>query len=556
VKDLFAILVVARSRWSWMAAGILLAVAVVAANSLLMAVSGWFITAMAVAGVSKISFNYFVPSAAIRALAIGRTVGRYLERLVTHGAAFRILADLRVWLFCRLVPLSPSVLERYASGELAGRLRSDIDALETLYLRIIVPLATGVLTIVAAALFVACWSWTAALVLIAALAVPGFALPLFSRWQAETHGRQATILAGELRSAVTDGISGGAELVLLGAVEKHAATVDDISVRLIVEQDRLAAVNAGNLAALLLSAGAGGAALLLVCAAEVHAGVLTGPQLVMLLLFATAVFEAAGGMPPALQLLPAAAESARRITELAARALPVAEPRSPQALPDSLSLSLRNVSFSYDGERQVLHGFNLELPPGSWVALTGDSGSGKSTVAEILLRFRDYEGSITLGGSELRTLAADDLRLLIAALPQKPHIFNTTIRENLLLARPAATDAEIAAAVHDAMLDEWLARLPDGLETRVGEGGSAVSGGEARRIAVARTLLKDAPLVILDEPTEGLDAVTELRLLERLDRRLRGKSLLIISHRPAPLAFVDRVVRMDEADGLRDSGSH
>jgi len=197
----------------------------------------------------------------------------------------------------------------------------------------------------------------------------------------------------------------------------------------------------------------------------------------MLLLFAAAVFEAAAGMPPALQLLPAAAESARRITELAARALPVAEPRSPQALPDSLSLSLHNVSFSYDGERQVLHGFNLELPPGSWVALTGGSGSGKSTVAEILLRFRDYEGSITLGGSELRTLAADDLRLLIAALPQKPHIFNTTIRENLLLARPAATDAEIAAAVHDAMLDEWLARLPDGLETRVGEGGSAVSGG-------------------------------------------------------------------------------
>lgn len=553
MKDLLTILAVARSRWSWMAAGIMLAVTVVAANAMLMAVSGWFITAMAVAGVSKVSFNYFAPAAAIRALAISRTVGRYLERLVTHGAAFRILAELRLWLFRKLVPLSPGLLERYASGELAGRLRSDIDALETLYLRIITPLATGIITICGATLFAACWSRKAAFVLFISLALPGFVLPQFARWIAEVHGRKATALAGELRTAVTDGISGGAELVLLGAVEKHAAAVDELSTRLIVEQDRLAAVNAGNLAALLLSAGTGGVALLLIGVAQVHAGELTGPQLVMLLLFAAAVFEAVGGMPAALQLLPAAAESARRITELSAAALPVAEPLSLQALPASFSLSMKNVSCSYDGDRDVLSCFNLDLPPGSRVALTGDSGSGKSTVAEILLRFREYRGSITLGGCELQSLATDDLRLLIAALPQKPHIFNTSIRDNILLAKPAATAAEIAAVVHDAVLDEWVARLPEGLETRVGEGGSAVSGGEARRIAVARTLLKDAPLVILDEPTEGLDATTEQKLLERLVARLKGKSLLVITHRPAPLAIVDKVIRMDEAGSLPEN---
>ncbi len=549
MRDLLTILAVARSRWSWMVAGVLLGVAVVAANAMLMAVSGWFITSMAVAGLSKVSFNYFVPAATIRALAIGRTVGRYLERLVTHGAAFRILAELRLWLFCKLVPLSPGLLERYASGELAGRLRSDIDSLETLYLRIIAPLATGVITISVATLVVAFWSKTAAIVLFMGLAVPGFILPLFARWLAEAHGRESTALTGALRTAVTDGISGKAELLLLGAVEKHAATVDDLSARLIFEQDRLAAVSAGNLAALLLSAGAGAAALLLVCTAQVNAGALTGPQLVMLLLFSAALFEAAGGMPAAMQLLPAAAASAGRITELTAAALPVAEPLLPQVLPTGFALSLQDVSFSYAGDNQVLSGFNLELPQGARVALTGDSGSGKSTVAEILLRFRDYQGSITLGGRELKTLAADDLRLLIAALPQKPHIFNTTIRENLRLARPEASAAEIAAVVYDAVLDEWIARLPDGLDTRVGEGGSAVSGGEARRIAVARTLLKDAPLVILDEPTEGLDAGTEQKLLERIDCRLQGKSLLVITHRPAPLAIVDRVVRMGAETG-------
>lgn len=545
MKNLLIILKVARSRWSWMAAGILLGVAVVAANALLMAVSGWFITAMAVAGVTKISFNYFVPSAAIRALAISRTVGRYLERLVTHTAAFRILAELRVWLFRKLVPLSPGVLERYASGELAGRLRSDIDSLETLYLRIIAPLATGIFSICAASLFVALWNTNAAIVLFLSLALPGFILPLFARWLAEAPGRKAVLLAGDLRTAVTDGISGGAELVLLGAVEKHAAKVDDLSGRLIVEQDRLGAVSAANLASLLLAAGAGGAALLLVCAAQVEAGYMSGPQLVMVLLFAAALFEAAGGMPAALLLLPSAAAAAARITGLSAAVLPVAEPLVPQALPTIFSLVMQNVSFSYDGDTKVLNGFNLELPAGSRIALTGDSGSGKSTVAEILLRFRDYQGSITLGGEELQTLAADDLRLLVAVLPQRPHIFNSTIKENIILAKPEASMEEIAAVVHDAMLDEWIASLPDGLDTRVGEGGGAISGGEARRIAVARTLLMDRPLVILDEPTEGLDAGTEQRLLQRIDQRLQGKSLLVITHRSAPLAIVDRVVTMD-----------
>lgn len=544
MRDLLTILVVARSRWGWLVAGVLLGVAVIAANALLMAVSGWFITSMAVAGISKASFNYFVPAAAIRALAISRTVGRYIERLVTHAAAFRMLAELRVWLFGKLVPLSPGLLERYASGELAGRLRSDIDSLENLYLRIIAPLATGIVTICAATLFVAYWSGTAAAVLCVALAVPGFILPLISRWLAESHGRRATVLAGELRAAVNDGISGGAELVLLGAVETHAAGVDDLSARLIGEQDKVAAVGAANLAGLLLAAGAGGAALLLVGAAEVHAGLLSGPELVMLLLFAAAVFEATGGMPTALQLLPAAAASAGRITALSAAELPVAEPQSPQELPATYALSLKNVSFSYDGDKPALTDFTLQLPPGARIALTGDSGSGKSTLAEILLRFRDYRGSITLGGRELRTLAADDLRLLIAALPQRPHLFNTTIRENILLARPQASAEELAAVVHDAVLDEWVARLPAGLDTRVGEEGSAVSGGEARRIAVARTLLKDAPLVILDEPTEGLDSDTERKLLERIDLRLKGKSLLLITHRQLPLAIVDRIITL------------
>jgi ATP-binding cassette subfamily C protein CydC len=176
--------------------------------------------------------------------------------------------------------------------------------------------------------------------------------------------------------------------------------------------------------------------------------------------------------------------------------------------------------------------------------LTGPSGVGKSTVAEILLRFRPYGGSVTVGGGEIRDLAADDLHGLIAALPQRPHLFNATISDNILLGNPEAEDDKLCEALEDAGLAAWIAALPLGLDTPVGEGGSAVSGGEARRIALARALVKDAPIMILDEPTEGLDAVTEQEVVARLAERTRGKTLLVITHRPACLALADRVVRM------------
>ena len=542
MRELVKIVMAARSQWGWMAAGILIGVAVIAANSLLMAVSGWFIASMAVAGVTKVSFNYFVPSAAIRALAISRTIGRYIERLVTHGAAFRALSGLRLWLFMRLAPLSPALLERYSSGDLSGRLRNDIDSLETLYLRIIAPLLTGAISMIGATLFVAFWSRSASLALCSSLVVSGLLLPMAVRRLSAVHGRESSASAGELRSLVTEGISGGAELILLGAVEKHAEQVDALSARLVSSQEKLASAGALAASGVILSAAAGLAAVLISGSASVIQGEMTGPQLVMLLLFSAAVFEAAGGMPSAMQMLPSAMESARRITELSEATPPVPEPPNPLGLPSDTSISFRNVSFAYDDSAPVLSGFYLDLPKGVKVVLTGRSGSGKSTLAQILLRFRNYGGSVTIGGTELDLLSADELRTLISAVLQQPHIFNTTIRDNVTVSRPSATNEEISSAVYDAVLDEWIAGLPEGLDTIVGEMGSAVSGGEARRIAVARALLQKAEIYILDEPTEGLDADTERKLLERVARRLEGKTLVLISHRPAAAEIVDTVV--------------
>lgn len=550
MDELIRILSVARSQWLRMVGGILLAIAVMLANALLMAISGWFIASMAVAGVTGVAFNYLIPAAAIRAFAILRTVGRYGERLVTHEAGFRVLALLRVWFFRRLEPLAPAGLERYTAGDVAGRLRSDVDALESLYLRIVLPLATGVVAILLATFFVACWNLAAATALLLALLAAGLFLPLLARRLAREPGRQAVEMAGELRSVVTEGLQGGEELLLLGAVELQAARVEQLSAQLVAEQEKLARINGLTLAGGVVCAGLGLAGVLAGAGAAVGSGTLAGPLLVMLLLFAGASFEAAAGMPMALQLLPGCRESIRRIRELADAPLPVPEPSQPAALPFKYDIVFKDVTFAYDPALPVLQDFSFTIRAGERLALAGPSGSGKSSIAELLLRFRPYSGSITIGGSEVRDLASDELLRLIAAVPQRPHLFNSSIRDNLLLANPVATDTELQQALADALLTDWVAALPEGLETRVGEGGSAVSGGEARRIALARALLKETPIVILDEPTEGLDLATEEKVIARLATRLSGKTVLIITHRPACLALANRVVWMTPSKGL------
>ena len=540
MRELLRMLKPARQHWRWMVGGIGLGVAVIAANVALMAISGWFIASMAVAGASHASFNYFFASASIRALAILRALGRYGERLVSHEAAFHILASLRVWLFKRLIPLAPAGLESYAGGDLAGRLRADVDSLENLYLRIIAPLATGAFTILLAGLFVLVWSGSAALMLVGLLLLAGLLLPLLARHLAAQPGKRSTELAGALRTSVTEGLQGAEELLLLGATDKQARTVEELSSGLIRQQLRLGQISSLTLAGVTSCGALAMAGLALVCIPLVQAGQLAGPNLVMLLLFSAATFEAVGPLAHSLQLIPATSEAIRRIRELADAPLPLPEPLQPQTA-DSCTIVLNQVSCSYGDGQSVLEQFSLTVNPGERVAVVGPSGSGKSTLIELLLRFRPYQGTITIGGVELRESTSDELARMVAAVPQQPHLFNSTIRENILLGREIS-DEQLHAALSDSGLAEWVATLPQGLDTPVGETGSAVSGGEARRIALARALVSNAPILLLDEPTEGLDGATEQSVVERLKLRLQGTTLLVVTHRTACLQLVERVV--------------
>ncbi len=542
---------ISRNQWPWMSAGIILGVVVVAANAMLMAVSGWFIASMAVSGSSGVAFNYFFPSAGIRFLAIVRSVGRYAERLVTHEATFRNLSEMRVWLFRRFIPLAPACLERYAGGDVAGRLRADVDSLESLYVRIIAPIAVGGLSILSALLFLLWISPSSAAVMFLFLLMAGVALPWVVHYFSEVPGRKAAELSAGLRSKVTEGLQGVEELILLGAVERQAALVDALSENVIAEQGCLGRINGLSLAGSVLCAGCGVAAVLLTGSMQVIAHQTPAPNLVLLLLFSAATFEAAGLLPAALHLLPAARKSAARIFELADAPVPVPDPPVSHVTPSGGRICFTNVSASYLPGEPVLHNVSLTVPEGGRVVLSGTSGVGKSLLLEILLRFRTYEGSVTVGGVEISTISKERLMAMIAVVPQHPHLFNGTIRDNILLGNRSADEAELQQALRDSCLDLWVAGLPLGLDTAVGINGSAVSGGEARRIALARALLKDAAILLLDEPTEGLDGATERRVVSHLAARFGGAhatTLLVVSHRPACLTLGDSIVHLNNSN--------
>ena len=531
--DLLRLIVLFRPYWRWMAAGAALALATVLANVALMAVAGWFIASMALAGVTHVAFDYFTPSALIRACAIVRTAGRYAERLVTHEATFRLLARLRVWFYVRIEPLAPAGLERVRGADLVTRIQSDIDSLSNLYLRTLVPVATGVAGTLVVVAVAAAFSGPVAGVLLLFLVLAGAVLPGLNLVWTREPSRASVALRAELQETVVDSLQGLGELQVFGAAQRYAEKVDRLSARLIDEQAKLSRVKGISQGALAVCAsGAMWCALLLAIPGVVSAA-LAPADIAMLALLVLASFEVVMPISTALQLVGESLAAARRIFELVDAPPGVEDPPAPAALPAGNDLSVRNLSFRYDEVLpSVLRDLSFELPAGGRLAVVGASGAGKSTIVQLLLRFRDYSaGSIQLGGVELRECAAAAVRTRIAVVSQDTYLFNDTIRANLLVARPDADQARLEAACRDAQLHDFIAGLPRGYDTQIGEAGARLSGGQARRLAVARALLVDAPILVLDEPTEGLDTLTEQALMAALDKLMAGRSVLLITHK-------------------------
>jgi ATP-binding cassette subfamily C protein CydC len=559
MKDLLRLAGLLVPQWRRVLLGTALALATVLANIGLLALSSWFIASMAIAGSLGAAMDYTLPAVGVRALAIIRATGRYAERLVNHDTTFRILSSLRLWFYERIEPLAPARLSAFRSGDLLARIRADIDSLDDYYVRGIVPALAALLAGACILPFLSRYDPRLAWIDCLGLVFAGLAAPLALSALAARPGRESLLGSAELRASIVEEIEGMADLIALGAVAAHARRMDETAARLDHSQGRLASLRGlGEAAAVAASSiTVWGAAFVLV--AIVGSGGLPPADLAMLTVFVLASFETTLSLPTAIQKAGEMASAAKRLFEIidAEPAVPQCPSRPPASPGRSADLFVRGLRFRYTSDLPpVFDGFSLDLPAGARLGLAGPSGAGKSSLVSLLLRFWDYQdGSIELAGRDLRSFAPEDARRFFSVVPQAPFLYHASIRDNLLFAaRPEGgdpgpeEDARLLEAVEAARLSELLSKLPEGLDAIVGETGRAVSGGELQRIAVARAFLKDAPIYLFDEPTEGLDDRGADALLETIVGRLDGKSILIISHRERDLAITDRVLRIGHGD--------
>ncbi len=485
---------------------------------------------------------------AVRALSVGRGVSRYLERLTSHDVAFRVLADIQVAIYRRLERLAPAGLAAFRSGDLLATLISDVDATQDLFIRGIGPPLAAALVGAGAVTVCLLVLTPAGGVLALGLLTAGAVVPLLAVVASRRAARVTAAARGELSAAVTDLLSGAAELHAFGAQDAALAAAAEADGKLTAQARRLAAAN--GLGSGLISALTGLTVwgVLVLGVAAVGNGTLTRVPLAVLTLTALASFEAVTLMPAAALQLGSARASGRRIGAVLDTPDPVADPPAPRPLPAApVHLQLSGVQVRYQpGGPLALDGFDLDLPPGKRVALIGPSGAGKSTVATVLLRFCDPAGGrVTLDGADLASYGADAVRTIIGGCPQDPYVFDASIRDNLRLARSGATDDDLAAAAARARLLPWIDSLPLGWDTPVGTHGAAMSGGERQRLALARALLADPAVLILDEPTAHLEPELRAALTADLLALTAGRATLLITHELAGLDQVDEIVVLD-----------
>ncbi len=572
--SLWRTLAIARSAAGRLALATLLGAGSLAAAIGLIATSAWLISRSSqrpqesAIAVAIVGVQFF---------ALSRGLCRYAERLVGHDAAFRVLADLRVSVYERLERLAPLGLPAFRRGELLARMVHDVDSLQDVLLRVVPPFAIALL--VGAATVVAVWLMLAAAgaILLVALLLAGVLVPwLTGRLATRTEARQAAA-RGELTASVVDLLEGAPELIVNGAMAaqlKRTRAADAELTGLASASARTAGIGQG-LTRLCSGLAMWGA--LLVGVAAVHSGHMNGVLLAGIALIPLVAFELVTDLPGATQTLARVRRAAARIQEVLDTQPPVAEPAHPVALPDAppYALRVRGLRARYPGaERWALDGVDLDLRPGRRVAVVGPSGAGKSTLAGVLLRFLDYaDGSVTLdgvvalggaaavggqratltnggpiarpGGVQLADLDGEDCRRVVGLVAQDAHIFDSTLEENLRLARRDASEAQLRDALASTQLLDWVERLPLGLQTEVGERGARMSGGQRQRLALARALLADFLILVLDEPGEHLDTQTADAILADLLRITRERATLLITHRLQGLQELDEILVLD-----------
>ena len=556
MRDLLPYLKLYKKHWFGLSLGMLLAFLTLAASVGLLTLSGWFISAAAVAGltIARETFNYMLPGAGVRGAAMARTAGRWGERVVSHNATFKLLTDLRIFFFKKLTPLIPGRVSTMRDADLLNRLVADVDAMDHVYLRLISPVIVGVFGILSLTAVLAFFDWHLALLLGGILTVMLLVWPVLFYKLGKHNGEHLTQNKAQLRVATLDWLQGYSELSLFGAEERNRNVILEKQKQLLSNQF----VNAnltGMASGLLMLANGLTLVAMLWFAADGVGGRAPDPWIALFAFATMASFEILMPIAGAFQYLGQTLTSARRLNEITLAEPDVIFPEQSKREDKPLDIEFSKVDFTYpDGQQKVLKDLTLSLPLGSKTAIVGQTGSGKSTLIQLLCRYWDVnQGQVSIGGAPLQDWSESDLRAAITVVSQRVDVLNGTLRDNLLLAAPEATDEQLA----DILTKVDLANLLEepGLNAWLGDGGRQLSGGEKRRIGIARALLRDAPILLLDEPTEGLDKRTEQTVMELFKEHFANKTVVFITHRLIELESMDNICLMEQGE-IIEQGSH
>jgi ATP-binding cassette subfamily C protein CydC len=503
-----------------------------------------------------------VPIVGVRFFGLARGIFRYMERYVSHDTTFRLISRLRVWFYQALEPLAPARLMQYQSGDLLNRIHHNINSLEEFYVRAVAPPLVWLLVTTTASALLAVFSIQLGLILLVFQLLAGLIIPILVRRVSQNAEGTMINKRAELSAVLVDSIQGMADLRVFNAGEGLHRKVTIINLSIAEIQQKLGNLTGIESAAENILAHLASWLILVFTIPLVTTGQISGVFLGTLILAALASFEAAQQMPQAARSLQRGLAAANRLNEILDAKPTVSDPKSPLPIPKVNRIEIKDLFFAYPSADQyqqatyAIDGINLGLFPVKCLALVGPSGAGKTTLANLLLRFWDYDqGSILVGEHELHSFNQDDIRASIGVVSQRTHLFNSTIGENLLIAKPDAGIEEIKEACQLAQIDEYIESLPQKYETWIGEGGMRLSAGERQRLAIARVLLKNAPLLILDEPTTYLDPLTEIELLRALFSLMEDRSTLWITHRLTGMETMDEILVMDRGQ-IVERGNH
>lgn len=556
MRDLLPYLKLYKKHWFGLSLGMLLAFLTLAASIGLLTLSGWFLSAAAVAGltIARETFNYMLPGAFVRGFAMGRTAGRWGERVVSHNATFKLLTDLRIFFFSKLAPLIPGRVSNLRDADLLNRLVADIDAMDHVYLRLVSPMVVGTLGILGLTALVSWFDSELGLTLGAVLFALLITWPVLFYKLGKGNGAELTQNKAQLRITTLDWLQGYSELTLFGAEQRYREAILNSQEKLLKNQFFNAHFS-GLAQALLLLANGWTIVLMLWLAADGVGGNTPDPMIALVAFATMASVELLMPIAGAFQHLGQTLTSARRLNDITLSEPDVRFPQAQTEHNQDFSIAYKGVSFHYpDAKEDVVKQIDLTIPAQHRIAIVGQTGSGKSTLLQLLNRYWDVQqGTIEIAGKPIQQWSESQLRQAISVVSQRVDILNGSLRDNLLMAKPQAEDDELGQILSKVGLAKLLEDT--GLDTWLGDGGRQLSGGEKRRIGIARALLHNAPILLLDEPTEGLDKQTEQQIMQLFEQHFVGKTVVFITHRLVDLDKMDSICLIEQGE-IVEHGSH